>query len=122
MPELSLYLLPLLGLLKKTELGNLRIIISGMLCMSGNKTMLNISRWTIGELSYKTIERFYNQLIPWLDINIKVLYLNLKNPKEVIISGDETKVTKSGKKTYGIDYFFNSIYQKTMKSLCFSGI
>ena len=40
----------------------------------------------------------------------------------MILSGDETKVTKSGKKTYGIDYFFNSIYQKTMKGLCFSGI
>ena len=122
MPELSIYLLPLFGLLNKTKLENLRIISLAMLCMSGNKTMLNISRWTIGELSYKTIERFYNQLIPWLDINIKVLFLNLKNPKEVILSGDETKVTKSGKKTYGIDYFFNSIYKKTMKSLCFSGI
>lgn len=96
MPEISIYLLPLLGLLKKTELKNLRIIVSAMLCMSGNKTMLNISRWTIGELSYKTIERFYNQAIPWLDINIKVLFLNLKSPKEVILAGDETKVTKSG--------------------------
>jgi putative transposase len=122
MPEVSLYLLPLLGLFKKTELENLRIIVSAMLCMSGNKTMLNISRWTIGELSYKTIERFYNQAIPWLDMNIKVLFLNLKNPQELLLSGDETKVTKSGKKTYGIDYFFNSIYQKTMRSLCFSGI
>ena len=74
MPEISLYLLPLLGLLNKTKLENLRIIVSAMLCMSGNKTMLNISRWTIGELSYKTIERLYNQVIPWLDINIKVLF------------------------------------------------
>lgn len=122
MPEVIVYLLPLLGLLKKTELENLRTIVSALLCMSGNKTMLNISRWTIGELSYKTIERFYNQVIPWLDINIKILFLNLNNTKEVILVGDETKVTKSGKKTYGIDYFFNSIYQKTMKGLCFSGI
>lgn len=121
MPEVSIYLQALIKILKKTELKNLIMIVSALLCMSGSKTMLNISRWT--KISHKTIERFYNSIIPWLDINIIILImLKTLNPKELILAGDETTVTKSGKKTYGLDYFFNSIYQKTMKSLCFVGI
>jgi len=109
MPEIKTYLQPLIELLKKTELKNLIMIVSALLCMSGSKTMLNISMWT--EISYKTIERFYKSIIPWLEINIIILImLKTLNPKELILAGDETTVTKSGKKTYGLDYFFNSIY------------
>ncbi len=120
MPEVLKYLQPLFELFKKTELKNLIILVSALLCMSGSKTMLNISRWT--EISYKTIERLYNTIFPWLEINIILIVCNVRNTPEIILAGDETTVTKSGKKTFGIDYFFNSIYQKTMRSLCFAGI
>ena len=120
MPEIKIYVQPLFELLKKTELKNLIILVSAMMCMSGSKTMLNISRWS--EISYKTVERFYNSTMPWLEANIILIMLNMLKTRELILAGDETTVTKSGKKTYGLDYFFNSIYQKTMKSLCFAGI
>ena len=120
MPEIYVCLLPLLCKLKTTELKNLVEIISAMLCMSGNKTMLNISRWT--DICYRTVERFYNVSIPWLDLNILLVNLKVKDSGELILVADETAVTKSGKKTYGLDKFFNSIYQKVMNSLYFSGI
>ena len=120
MPEIITYLRSLLIVLKKTTLKNLTIIVSAMLCMTGNKTMLNISRWST--ISYKTIERFYNSVIPWLDMNIILIILKLKNKPDIILAGDETTVIKSGKKTFGIDLFFNSIYQKPLKSLCFAGL
>lgn len=91
-----------------------------MLCLSGKKTMLNISRWT--EISYRTVERFYNLTIPWLYLNISLVNLRAKKSGELILVADETPVLKSGKKTYGLDKFFNSIYQRVMKSLYFSGI
>ena len=36
-----------------------------------------------------------------------------------LLAGDEVVVTKSGKKTYGLDRFFSSLYGKPVKSLCF---
>ena len=120
MPEIYVYLLPLLCTLKETKLKNLGEIISAMLCMSGKKTMLNISRWT--DICYRTVERFYNLVIPWLDLNISLVYLKVKNSGELIVVADETPVIKSGKKTHGLDKFFNSIYKKVMNSLYFSVI
>lgn len=89
--------------------------------MSGSKTMLNISRYTKDEACYKTIERFYNRVIPWLEMNL-LLISKFVNSSTFILASDETLSSKSGKKTYGIDYFFSSIIQKPIKSLCFSGL
>jgi len=94
-------------------------IISAMLCLSGPKTMLNLSRWT--ELSYKTIERFYERAVPWLELNF-LLFRNFGSGSEFLLVPDETTVNKSGKKTFGIDLFFSSLLGKTVKSLCFSGL
>lgn len=96
-------------------------IIAAMLSMSGNKTMLNISRYTKEEACYKTIERFYNRVIPWLEMNL-LLIRKFVNSSIFLLASDETVASKSGKKTFGIDYFFSSILQKPIKSLCFSGL
>ena len=120
MPEILEVLKSLLLLLGKSKLKNLSIIVCAMLSMSGNKTMLNISRWTTEDLSYRSIQRFFSENIPWLDLRLKLFMINLFTNQRLIFAVDETSVTKSGKSTYGIDLFFNSIYQKVMKSLCFS--
>ena len=98
-------------------------IIAAMVSMSGSKTMLNISRYTKNEACYKTIERFYNRVIPWVEMNLILInkfisFLGLV----VLLASDETVASKAGKKTFGIDYFFSSILQKPIKSLCFSGL
>ncbi len=33
--------------------------------MTGRGTMLNISRWTLKEGSYRAIQRFYNTILSW---------------------------------------------------------
>lgn len=96
-------------------------LINGLLCMSGSKTMLNISRYTKEEVCYKTIERFYNRTIPWLEMNL-MLIMKFVSYSELLLASDETLSSKSGKNTFGIDYFFSSILQKPIKSLCFSGL
>jgi putative transposase len=94
-------------------------IIEAMLCMSGTKTMLNISRWS--SVSYKTLERFYDRMIPWLEMNW-ILLRHFASSQEFLLTSDETVVTKAGKRTHGLDYFFSSLLKKPIKSLCFSGI
>jgi len=98
-------------------------IINALLCMSGSKTMLNISRYTKKEACYKTIERFYNRVIPWLEMNLILIMKFISFSESVLLLvSDETISSKAGKNTFGIDYFFSSILQKPIKSLCFSGL
>ena len=40
-------------------------IVFAVLSMTGGVTMRNISRWTSKGGSYRTVQRFYNTLIPW---------------------------------------------------------
>ena len=51
-----------------------------------------------------------------------LLIMKFVNFSELLLASDETLSSKSGKKTSGIDFFFSSIYQKPIKSLCFSGL
>ena len=118
MPEV-VSILNYLGIYFPKNFSTFMSIISSLLCMSGQKTMLNISRWS--EFSYKTIERFFDRDIPWLEMNLKLIMILGFLNSELLISSDETTVSKSGKKTDGLEYFFSSILQKPVKSLCFSG-
>ena len=68
MPEILEILKPLLSIFKKSKLDNLCLICFAILSMTGSKTMLNISRWTKEELSYRSIQRFFSANIPWLDL------------------------------------------------------
>jgi len=57
--------------------------------MRGRVTMLGISRWSEG-ISYKTIERFFDKKIDWL--NLKWTIIKRVIGKEVILVADETTV------------------------------
>ena len=37
----------------------------------------------------------------------------------ILLAGDHVVVTKSGKKTYGLDRFFSSLYGQAVPGLCF---
>lgn len=122
MPEL-LPIINCLGRFFPKNFATFSFIIAAMLSMSGNKTMLNISRYTKNEACYKTIERFYNRVIPWLEMNLLLIMKFISFSELILLLGsDETVASKAGKKTFGIDYFFSSILQKPIKSICFSGL
>ena len=97
-------------------------ILKSFLIMNGSKTMLNISRWVDGKICYKTIERFYDRKIKWLEMNLFLIRQFIPFSGEVLLASDETVQGKSGKKTSGLDMFFSSILQKPIKSVCFSGL
>ena len=67
------------------------MITTAMLRCRGRVTMLNLSRWSDKGGSYRSIQRFYNTSICWLELNWTLFISHKLNKKEVyLIAGDET--------------------------------
>jgi putative transposase len=104
----------------KTQLSR---IIMAMLAMSGRVTMLGLSRWAGKGARYRTIQRFFNQPLPWPLLNWLVIRSQLPVGEDtVLLAGDETVVPKAGKKTYGLDRFFAPLLKRTVPALSFFAI
>jgi len=111
---------PIKDCVGKTTLHQLSRIIAAMLAMTGRVTMLGISRWTDEGGSYRTIQRFYTTVIPWAQMFWQLFQERLMQKGQVyILAGDECVVSKAGKNTYGLDYFFAGLQQKVIPSLSF---
>ena len=103
-----------------TTLQRLKIIVPALLAIPGRVTMLGISRWTAEGGSYRSVQRFFNTTIDWKKVQwclIRHFFLNTSDT--FVLAGDETVVTKSGKKTFGLDRFFSSLYGKSVPGLSF---
>ena len=109
--------------LSTTRLRQFSRVVLGLLAMPGQVTMLNISRWTSEGGSYRTVQRFFNTVIPWGPVYWVFFrkYL-LDRESAYILAGDETIVSKSGQSTYGLSRFFSSGHGKTIPSLAFFGL
>ena len=106
--------------LDTTSLRHLSIIVPALLAMPGRVTMLGISRWTDEGGSYRTVQRFFNAPIDWGNLHWCLIRHKLWDAKATyILAGDEVVVTKAGKHTHGLDYFFSSLYKRPVSSLCF---
>lgn len=98
-------------------------VVLGLLAMTGSVNMLNISRWTSEGASYRTIQGFFNTVIPWGTLYWVFFSTDLLDPESpYILAGDETIVSKSGQSTYGLSRFFSSGHGKTIPSLAFLGL
>ena len=98
-------------------------IVFAILAVTSGVTMRNISRWTTQGGSYRTIQRFYNTLIPWGTLCWVFFEAHLYDPEDVyLLAGDETVVPKSGDETYGLSRFFASIIGKTIPGLAFFSV
>jgi hypothetical protein len=104
--------------LSKTNLRRMSRITQAMLSMTGRVTMLGLSRWGGKGGSYRTVQRFFNTVIPWPQVFGKFFEEHVYDPEgEYIMGGDECVVTKSGKETHGLDYFFSGLLNKVVKSI-----
>ena len=106
--------------LSTTTVRQFSCVVLGLFAMTGRVSMRNISRWTSAGGSYRTIQRFFNTVIPWGTVYWVFFrtYL-LDRESTYILAGDETTVSKSGQSTYGLSRFFSSVYGKTIPSLAF---
>ncbi len=104
--------------LSKTNVRRMSRIVQAMLSMTGRMTMLGISRWGGTGGSYRTVQRFFNAVIPWPQVFSKFFEQHLYDPEgEYFLVGDECIVTKSGNATHGLDYFFSGLLNKVVKSI-----
>jgi DDE superfamily endonuclease len=106
--------------LDRTSMRQLSVIVVAMVTMTGRITMLSISRWAEEGGSYRTIQRFYNSTIPWGMVLWLFFKAHLYRPgTDYLLVGDESVITKAGKKTHGLDRFFSSIFNRPVAGLAF---
>ena len=102
----------------KTTIRQMNRILFAMIAMTGRITMLGISRWAGKGGSYRTIQRFFSQQVPWLEVFWMFFQQHLYQPGGTyIMAGDESVITKSGKLTHGLDRFFSGALGIPVKSL-----
>src|ERR1700678_2911142 len=99
MPDILPLLLKLQPVLPKTTCRQLAHIIVAMLTMTGRITQRGISRWTDKGGSYRTIQRFFQTKIAWRAVNGSFfLHFVWDRHGTYPRAGDETVVSKSGKR------------------------
>jgi putative transposase len=120
MPDIMLILSCLSQSVDKTSLGRLGCVVEGLLAMTGRVTMRGLSRWTERGGSDRTLQRLFNTTLSWGQVHWLVIRQHLLGDEtHWLLAGDEVVVSKSGKKTQGLDRFFSSVVGKTIPGLCF---
>ena len=106
--------------LKATTVRQLSRIIGALLAMTGRVTMVGMARWGGDGGSYRTVQRFFSTVMAWPVLLWAFFRQHVLDPTDTyILAGDECVVTKAGKKTYGLDRFFSSLYGKPVPGLSF---
>ena len=104
----------------RTTLRQFSRIVVALLVMTGRVTMLGISRWAGQGGSYRTVQRFFSQALPWAMLFWVFFRQHIYRSDEVyLLVGDEVVATKAGKHTHGLDRFFASLYGKPVPGLAF---
>jgi hypothetical protein len=104
----------------KTTLRQCSRIVTALLVMTGRVMMLGISRWAGPGGSYRTVQRFFSQALPWATLFWVFFRQHVYRADEVyLLVGDEVVATKAGKHTHGLDRFFASLYGKPVPGLAF---
>jgi putative transposase len=118
MPDILPLLLTLAPVLSRKSCRHLHLIVEAMLAMTGRITQLGISRWTKEGASYRTVHRFFHTKIDWAAVQWHFFETFCYDPEGVyLLAGDESVITKSGKRTFGLDRFFSSLYDKAVPSI-----
>jgi putative transposase len=120
MTDILALLQPIQNSVSKTTLRQMSRIIVAMIAMTGRVTMLGISRWSEKGGSYRSIQRLYATVIPWAQVFWAFFRVHLFDQRDTyLLAGDESVVTKAGKHTHGLDYFFSNLQQRAVPGLSF---
>ncbi len=104
----------------ETTLKRMSIVVTALLGMSGRVTMKGISRWAGKGGSYRTIQRFFNTVLPWPTILWTFFRHHCWQSNDTyLLAGDESVITKSGKKTHGLGRFFSGLQNQPVSGLSF---
>jgi hypothetical protein len=81
----------------------------------GRATFTNLGRYS--NLSERTYRRQYQRSFNFMKFNQQLIEGAIEPESEVILAVDCSFIPKSGKRTYGIDYFYNGSASRTEKGL-----
>ena len=118
-------MLPIISLTKCLQntmtSANLRIfltLLQSFLCIRYETTTRGLSRYC--EYSLRHIFRFLATQHKWLEIRVLLFKSFIYDKKaHYIVAVDEVVEGKSGSASFGVDRFYSSCQQKTIKSVCF---
>ena len=66
------------------------------------------------------MQRFFNTAVSWGKVQWLLIAHHLLDQEDVLLlGGDEAVMTKSGKKTHGLERFFSSLYGKAVAGTVF---
>jgi hypothetical protein len=84
--------------------------------IQGRFNFQNLTRYS--KLNESTFRRNFQKFFDWLDFNLALIKLaGVDLNKEVIAAFDCSFITKSGKKTYGLDRFWSGCLNRAAKGL-----
>jgi putative transposase len=110
MPDIMMIFACVSQCLDPTTLRQLCRVTEAMLAMTGRVTMRGMARWAGTGGSYRTAHRFFTTHLSWGTLPWVLMRHHLLEQDDVLfMGGDAVVVTKSGKKTYGLDRFFSSL-------------
>ncbi len=95
-------------------------VFTTILIIRGKMTFTNMSRYS--ELSEKTYRRHFSQKIDFQQLNKNIIARAIATTATQMAVMDASFIEKSGKKTYGVDYFFNGCASRAQKGMEISAI
>jgi len=95
-------------------------LLATILALRGRVNYRNLARY--GKYSERTYARQFQHPFPWLEYHAKLIQSALPPTHELIAAQDASFIPKSGKKTYGLDQFYNSSASRPERGLEISAL
>ena len=103
------------GAFRKPQLQFLLTLFPTILLLYGKVNFTNLSRYS--DLSEKTYRRHYGESFAFVELNHHTIVQGIGSNREVIGAIDCSFVSKSGKQTYGLDWFYNGSASRSERGL-----
>jgi DDE superfamily endonuclease len=101
--------------LAKPQAKFIEVLIGTILALRGRVNYRNLSRYCF--YSERTLARQFQRQFNWSMFNHLTMKSALKPSSTLIAAQDATFIPKSGKKTYGLDHFFNGCLGRAERGL-----
>lgn len=98
----------------------LALVLNLMLMVPGKTTFRNLSRYS--EYEEKTFSRGFGRAYDWVQINYAAIREVIPSDHEQALVLDASFIGKSGRQTYGLDYFWNGTASRAEKGLEISAL
>lgn len=91
------------------------ILIQGLIGVAGKRTFRNLARYM--EITEHTFARQMSKMFDFVGLNAELIKASKLNDEILIAAQDASFIAKSGKKTHGLDMFWNGCASKAEKGL-----